>query len=476
MPICKSLKRSSIDSKLRSLHRTDAGNAEALEYLHGDRFRFDHTRGKWMVWNGKYWCIDDAGEADRAALDTARARQSAALTVLDSKQKEEQVKWGIRSESAFARRATLSSAQSVKSLATTTGDYDRNPFLLTVGNGMLDLTTGELRQSQSVDLITRATAVNYLPSAKCPRWLRFLDEIFDADRKLIQFVRRAVGYSMTGDTREQCLFILCGDGANGKTTFQEIIYELLGTHAAPAPFSTFLVQRNHGSPRNDLAKLHGTRLVKACESAEGGLLDEAVVKALTGGDTISARYLFHEHFDFRPTFKLWLSTNHRPQIRGTDEAIWRRIRLISFSRQFLGKDRDPILLERLRAELPGVLAWAVEGCLEWLSEGLGDAPAVDDATREYRRDSDQVGRFIKASCHVSPRNQTGGNELYEAYVSWCAGCNEKPESNNAFAKYLAERGFEKKRTRRGVKYEGISLIPQPSPVATSKARRKSVVV
>src|SRR5437867_4194378 len=258
--------------KLLEFHDTDAGNAESFELLHGEEFRHDCTHGKWLMWDGNYWETDETGQAERAALDTVRKRFQAVATMGISaneegrKVKEARTRWALSSESLYHRRALLKSAESIKSLATKTTDYNRNTFLLTVGNGTLDLRTGELREARPADLITRATDVDYTPGAKCPRWLRFLDEIFDGDNQVIEFVWRAVGYTLTGSTQEQCLFILYGDGANGKSTFLEILIGLLGTHAEVTPFSTFLIHHNPGNPRNDLAKLHGARLVKAAES------------------------------------------------------------------------------------------------------------------------------------------------------------------------------------------------------------------
>ena len=279
--------------KLLAFPLTDAGNAEVFAEEHGTRFRYDHTRQKWRVWNGRYWAADETGESDRAALETARVRQMAAMLINDPDLRKEHVDWALHTESTYSRRAMLTSAQSIEQLATTAADYDHDPFLLTVGNGTLDLTTGELRDFRPGDLITRATDVVYSESAECPRWLRFLDEIFARDTQLINFVWRSVGYSLTGDTREQCLFILYGGGANGKSTFLETLLRLVGTHAAITSFSTFLVHQNLGAPRNDMAKLHSARLVKAAESQKQAALDEAAVKEATGGDTISARYLYH---------------------------------------------------------------------------------------------------------------------------------------------------------------------------------------
>jgi putative DNA primase/helicase len=446
-------------TKLVPLNLTDAGNAEAFAILHGERFRFDHSRGKWLVWNGRYWMADETGEADRAALDTARQRLMAAMLITDTDDRQDAAQWSLHSESTYARRAMLTSAQSIASLATTAADYDRDPLLFTVGNGTLDLRTGELRECRPDNLITRATEVDYLAVAQCPRWMRFLEEVFLGDQELITFVQRAVGYSLSGDTREQCLLILYGGGANGKSTFLEIMLKLVGTHGAITSFSTFLVHQNPGTPRNDVAKLRGARLVKAAESQKQAALDEATVKEVTGGDTISARFLFREFFDFRPQFKIWLTTNHRPTIYGTDDAIWRRIRLIPFNQQFTGKRRDSRLREKLEAELSGVLAWAVRGCLEWQRIGLGDAPAVESATLQYRRESDHFGRFLSERCTDRPRDQASGRELFDAYVQWCANSGEKPESNNTFAKALADRAMQKKRTKKGTVYTGVGLRP-----------------
>jgi putative DNA primase/helicase len=380
------------------------------------------------------------------------------------------------SESVSRRQAMLRSAQSIRSLATTMADFDRDPFLLTVGNGTLNLMTGKLEQFRPDDLTTRSADVNFRPSAQAPRWQQFLTEIFAGDRELIQFVQRAVGYSLTGDTREQCLFILWGGGANGKSTFLETIIRLLGTHAVTTPFSTVMVQRNPGSPRNDLAALHGARLVKASEAEHHSTFAESIVKEITGGDTITARFLFKEDFSYKPTFKLWLATNHRPEIHGTDDAIWRRIRLIPFTRQFSGANKDAGLREKLEKELPGILAWAVQGCLDWQRHGLNSARIVETATLEYRQESDQVGRFIKESCDLRHDGQTPAKELFDGFVGWCAKHQERPLAINQFALKLAERGIERKRVRSGVMYRGVALLPfTPSdpPALIPKNRKKS---
>jgi len=303
-----------------------------------------------------------------------------------------------------------------------------------------------------------------------------LDEVFGGDHELIEYIRRAVGYSLTGDTREQCFFILFGTGANGKSTFIEIICKLLGTHAETAEFSTFLVRKDRGAPRNDVAKLHAARLVKASESQHMASIDEALIKEVTGEDTISARFLYREHFSFKPKFKIWLITNHKPEIRGTDPAIWRRVRLIPFSQQFEGPQRDPTLRKKLESELPGILAWAVEGCLSWQRQGLGEAPRVTQATLEYRQESDPIGRFLQDCCTQESRSTVPAGKLYGAYRNWCPEQSEKAVANNVFARGLATRGIAKTRTRKGVVYKGVALSPTaavqaPAPPPTGDTSR-----
>lgn len=448
--------------ELRRLPDTDTGNAEAFVLLYGQNFRFDYSRKRWMTWNGLCWTVDANGQADRAAIHTARWRALADWlgecgTREERKLMSERIASADWAESLSGINATLEVAKRILPIATVAADYDQGQFLLTVRNGTLDLKIGLLRPAWPEDLITRAVPVVYDPSAECPRWLQFLDEIFAGDAELIQFIQRAVGYSLTGDTQEQCLFILHGNGANGKTTFLETVRKLLGAHATTTPFATFMVQRQVGAPRNDLAALVGTRLVIASEAGQDASFDEAIVKQATGSDTISCRFLYGEFFEYQPRFKIWLATNYKPIIRGNDNAIWRRIRLIPFNQQFKADKRDPLLLEKLRAELPGILAWAVTGCLEWQQSGLGRPQTVVDATQEYRQESDQVGRFLSEQCVAGAARTVAASPLYEAYVRWCQRRGEKYLANNLFAAGIGKFGFQKKRTNRGYVYQGIRL-------------------
>jgi putative DNA primase/helicase len=455
--------RAAMLDELVQLPDSDTGNAEAFVMLYGNRFRYDHSRKRWMVWNGLAWVADSDGEAERAAIDTARWRGTAAWLKSIKEQRKhgwwdaERVAAAREGESVQGIKATLDVAKNLRSIATVAKHYDRDPFLLTVSNGTIDLRSGQLRMARPDDLITRATDINYDPAAKCPKWVQFLGEIFEADCELIDFIQCAVGYSMTGDTREQCLFILHGNGANGKSTLLDTIRGLLGPHAITTPFATFMVQRNIGAPRNDLAALVGARFVISSEAGQDAGFDEAVVKQVTGQDRIACRFLYGEFFEYTPQFKIWLATNYKPTIRGNDHAIWRRIRLIPFNQQFKGDRRDPTLLEKLRAELPGILAWAVRGCLSWQREGLGRPETVLKATTEYRQESDQVGRFLSDRCTKGQEYSVSGKYLYGAYVNFCQQLGEKPLANNVFAAQISKHGYEKKRTRQGQVYQGLGL-------------------
>jgi putative DNA primase/helicase len=331
-------------------------------------------------------------------------------------------------------------------------------MILTVANGTLDLHTGALREHRRADLATKLAPVAYSPDATAPTWGAFLDRILP-DHDVQEFVRRAVGYSLTGETGEQVLFLCWGTGANGKTTFIETIMAILGDFALKTPAETLLAKRDNTIP-NDVAALRGARFVAAVESEDGRRLAEVRVKELTGGDSVSARFMRAEWFTFKPVAKLWLATNHRPVVRGTDEAIWRRIRLIPFNVTIPGPERDPTLPAQLRAELPGILRWAVDGCMAWQHKGLGAPAAVLAATRSYRAEQDVLGAFIAERCLLAPERWVSSASLYAAYRNWCEDSGEHAATQRALGLALRERGFEDAREgkARSRGWQGVGLL------------------
>jgi putative DNA primase/helicase len=339
---------------------------------------------------------------------------------------------------------------------------DSHPWLLNVHNGTLDLRTGHLRPHAREDLLTKLAPVAYDPVAPCPLWEAFLSRIFAGDGGLIRFVQKALGYSLTGSTQEQCFFILHGVGANGKSTLIQTISAVLRDYAKHTPTETLLVQQGD-RPRNDLARLQGARFVSASEVEGGRKLAEALIKQLTGGDTLTARYLYKEHFEFQPAFKIWLAVNHKPGVHGTDHAIWRRMRLLPFTVTIPPAEQEKRLPEKLLGELPGILRWAVEGCLAWQQEGLEPPMAVKRATGDYRAEMDVIAAFIRDCCVVEPQRQVSTSELYAEYQGWCEQMGESAVTQKALAAALQERGCTSGRNSRGRLWCGIALKEEDEP-------------
>ncbi len=363
----------------KPLPLTDLGNARRLAIRHGHDLQYCYPWNCWLIWDGQRWSRDDSGEVYRRAKDTVRGIYEEAHAAGDKV--DAVAKHALRSQQRERIEALIRLAQS--DLAITPDAIDRLPWLLNVENGTLDLRSGELQPHRRDDFLTKLAPVAFDPTALCPTWLRFLERIFCADDSLIQFIQRAVGYALTGDTQEQCLFLLHGTGANGKTTLLEAIRALMGDYARTADFATFLA-KNHDAIRNDLAALKAARLVSASEVERGRRLNEPLVKQLTGGDRITARFLHAEFFEFAPQFKLFLAANHKPEIRGMDEGIWRRVRLIPFEVMIPTGQQDKSLGEKLLTELPGILNWLIAGCLAWQRRWLQPPDRVVAATSSYR--------------------------------------------------------------------------------------------
>lgn len=431
---------------------TDLGNAERFVRRHGPSVRYCVPWRSWMVWDGHRWRRDDTRTVERFAKDTARSIwvESAAGEYADDRAAI--AKWAEKSESAGRLRAMIDLAQAEAGVAVAPDAFDRQPFLLNVANGTLDLRTARLTRHASADLLTKTTGVSFDADAPCPRWEAFLLQIFNNDVGLIAYLRRAIGYSLTADVREQLLHVLHGGGQNGKSTFLEVIAHVFGDYAIPADFTTFLDRPNDNGPRNDIARLAGARLVRASEVGEGKKLNEQVIKALTGNETISARFLYSEPFDFDPTFKIWLAANHKPVIRGSDYAIWRRVRLVPFLVTISAQQKDETLKAALLDEAPGILAWAVAGCLEWQQQRLDAPDVVLMATADYRQTSDVIGAFLDDCCDTGAEFEVPAGDLYAAYRRWAESGGEFVLSQSAFGRRLDEKGFGVRKS--GIKYRG----------------------
>jgi P4 family phage/plasmid primase-like protien len=416
---------------------TDTANAARLAGHYGDQLRWVPEWG-WIPWDGKRWAIDQEEIAMKYAKATARSIYTEAAQAEDDSRARDLASWAGKSLNRSRLDSMLYLAK--PELQARPENFDADPWLLNVANGILDLRTGQLKPHDKSSMLTKITGIEYNPAAGCPTWERFLDRIFRGDRLLTEFIRRAVGYSLTGDTSEQVFFFCYGLGANGKSTFANAIHDLLSEYAMKARAEALMIRRFDSIPE-ETAQIAGVRFLLAAELGEGQRLNEPLIKDLTGGDKLRARLLYRKSFEFYPIAKVWLYGNHKPVIHGSDEGIWRRPKLIPFEVTIPEAERDKRLPEKLRAELPGILAWAVRGCLDWQRQGLNPPAIVNTATAEFRAEQDIIGQFIDDCCIQSNLARVTAGALYGAYKTWCEAGGMTPKINVVFSRQLAERGI-----------------------------------
>ncbi len=436
------------------LNLTEAAAARRFALEVGNQLRYDHRRGRWLVWDQHRWTPDTNGRALRIALECARRWQREAVDLADPRRKSAVFEWALKFEARAKVENMLALARNLIPLTDPGDSWDLNPWLLGVRNGVVDLRTGRLRDGRQADKITLQAGAKFDPAAECPRWRRFLREVLSENEALVDYLHRVVGYLLTGLTVEQAFWILVGLGSNGKTTLVRALLAILGDYGYSCPFETFALHPR-GSVPNDIAALAGRRLVEASEATEGTRINEALIKRLTGGDTITARFLNHEFFSFTPNLKLLLCTNHKPVVRDSSVGFWRRCRLIPFTRTFAP---DPTLAAKLEAEGPGILAWAVEGCLSWQASELRAPADVEAATGDYERDSDPLGDFVAGGIERDPAAEMGAADLYALYRTWAErqGLSERERlTATAFGRRMAET-FERHKTAHGWVYSGVA--------------------
>ena len=443
----------------RPPHLTDLGNAKRLVAIHGRRLRFCHPWGKWLTWRGDRWKIDDTGISSRWARDTVLTMYAESIQQNDKRLR----KWAVDSESRDRLSAMLTVARSEEDIPVLPDDLNADPWLLNVRNGTIDLRNGELREHRPEDLLTSMAPVDFNRDATCPVWERIQGRIFGESTGLIRFWKQLCGLSLTGDVKEQILPILYGTGANGKSTVVGTLLELLGQdYSIAAPPGLLIVRKGDTHP-TERATLYGKRLVVDMESAEGARLNENFVKQLTGSDRISARRMREDFWDFAPTHKIMLITNHKPEIKETKNAIWRRIKLIPFTVTIPEEEQIKDLPQQLRMEYSGILRWCIEGCLSWQKDGLLVPEEVTAATDEYRGEQDTFADFISDECIIGPQIRVKASMLYERYRRFTERSGESSLTQKSFGMAMTERKFERY-TDNGTYYRGIGLREEVKPI------------
>ena len=422
---------------------TDVTNCDYFLKAYGDIIRYCITWNKFLFWNGTNWDIDTRGRVAERCKKFVHKMYRGMRYITDRQLEAAFEKHLIKSES-FRRIQALEGLLKIsEEIKVEDFELDRDNYLFNVEGWTLNLKNGRSKVPNAKDLITKKSRFIYEKDADCPVWKMFLMQIFNKDLQLIRFIQKAMGYALIGDVSEQCLFILWGTGANGKSTFLNVMLELFGDYALSTGIETFMKKNSEQS--NDIARLKGMRLVTTSEIEQGRQISESLIKMVTGEDALTARFLYGEYFSFKPTFKIFMATNHKPKIRGADNGIWRRIKMIPFTVTIPPEQRDKNLTEKLIAENSGILNWLLKGYAMWKKEGLEEPPAVREANEEYRMDMDSVGTFVTDCLELDASLQwrLPTNMLYQTYIKWCNKNNERVMSQKWLGMRMSEKGFKR---------------------------------
>lgn len=407
----------------------------------------------WMQWTGRRWEDDQSGAIRHMVAEVLEDMMN------DANEKEDKQQFGwLNKMMTFTNLGQIANL-AMSELSVGIGEYDRAPMLFNVANGIIDLTSGELMPHDRDMKFRHLSDVVYDPDRDCPTWMSFIDTVSDGNEELANYLQRVVGYSLTGQTTEQCFFILHGPGANGKSVFLSTIRMLMGSYAATISSKTLLESSNNANQTYELAQLATTRYIETSETEVNSKMAEGLVKTVTGGEAISCRHPYGRPFSYVPRFKLFLATNHKPMIHGTDQGIWRRIKLIPFQHTIPAEKRDKNLLRKLANELPGILNWAVMGCQDWLSTNLDQPQVITDYTSSYQYEMDPVQQFIEECCKIGDIHRSKASTLHQEYRNWAERNGYRSMSHTSFGQIMGEKGYKKSRTKNGFYYEGIAADP-----------------
>ena len=458
---------------------TEQGNAEELIRRFGENIRYIRTNREFLTWDGKRWVSQGeaymAGRAVEIAKDYLKKAANRDTPIDEAKR---YASHGRRSLSATSIRNVITLCRNFEQIHVEADAFDPHPHLLNCQNGTVDLRTGELIPHERAHLNRSMIPFDYDPDAQCPTWESSLRQIFrrplktnkdeaDPERtaELVRYFQRYVGYTATGETSEQTILLLHGSGANGKSKVIEAISAVLGDYAKTTPAATLMMKR-HSGVSNDIADMWGARMVSSIETESGSRLAQSLVKSLSGGDRVKARFLFKEYFDFSPRFKIWLAVNHKPVIDGSDEAMIRRVRLVPFEVKFekLAENpdtkfpRDDKLPEKWKAEYPGILRWIVEGAMTWYRSGMTTPEDVKAATKSYAAEMDSLKAFLENECILGHDYQVKAGDFIEAYTAYCVDNGETPLKGRALSDRLTRENLIPRRTSTARYWDGVKLL------------------
>jgi putative DNA primase/helicase len=443
---------------------TDMGNCDRFVNVCGDDFRYCALWRKWLYWNGKYWEQDNSEMVVLRAMKFMRyCRAIAGQSSLPKKFADALQDYLYKCESNSKIQSMLILARA--KLAVTPEELDTDPWLFNCANGTVDLRTGEIDKAKRGHFITKMSPVSYSPMAECPQWEAFLKEIMLGRNELVEFLQAYLGYSLTGKISEQMFVLAYGLGENGKSVLANTVLHVMGSYASELPIAMIMRKRGDDEKVEGMARFQGIRLAMFSEGEHGQQLAESKLKTLTGGDKINARYLYGESFEFESTCKIFLRTNRRPQIHGTDHAIWRRVNLVPFEFKVAPEKKDKDLFEKMKAESAGILDWLIQGCVIWQKNGMPKSEVIAGQTESYRQTEDPIGEFMALRCVMHEAECGNAKRMYDAYFTFCADEKLKPLGKKNFNQTLEERGFVRKRTEGGYVWPGIDLKGESAEVA-----------
>ena len=433
----------------------DTGNADRFIDRYGHLYKHSYITNKFYIYDGQKWKVDDRGAIRKLIDEMIESIKNEKVLhsedVTEEEAREAFQKYYKKTRGTQSKKNIINELMHRKTV--TPDEFDKDDMLLNVANGYIDLTSRELYKHDINRMFSQIANTDYSEKMQPAVWLDFLNDIFAGDKAVIRYIQKALGYSLTGSTREQVMFILFGKGRNGKSIFVETIAEILGDYSNNMQAKSLMVKKND-NVNTDIARLSKARFVTSSEPNEGFRFDEGLIKQITGGDKVTARFLYAEEFEYTPKFKIWVSTNHKPIIRGTDDGIWRRLVLIPFDVQIPEEKVDKDLKYKLLREAPAILNWMAEGAYMWMREGLELPGKLKASSKAYRTEMDVIEQFIEDECKRVDDGRVKANELYSVYKNWANENNAYKMSNKDFGQKMKEK-FKSKRMNTGMYYLGL---------------------